>query len=89
MLSNVLRTLLPIIEKAGIASEREIDIDTLESRLRDEAAENNGVIVVPEFIGAWAHRPIDNSRTSRDAELDGLHGPPAQPGASIGGHTVH
>jgi hypothetical protein len=48
------RSLLPLILKAELASEDEIGIDTLEERLRAEAIAANGVIRLPELVNAWA-----------------------------------
>jgi ubiquinone/menaquinone biosynthesis C-methylase UbiE len=48
------RSLLPLILKAGLASEEKIGIDTLEERLRAETVAANGIIRLPELINAWA-----------------------------------
>lgn len=53
-LAGVVRTLLPHMERIGIASRAEIDIDTLAVRLRDEAIALGSVAVWPPLIGAWA-----------------------------------
>jgi ubiquinone/menaquinone biosynthesis C-methylase UbiE len=53
-LASVVRTLLPHIERLGLASRAEIDIDTLADRLRDEAVTLGSVAVWPPLIGAWA-----------------------------------
>jgi SAM-dependent methyltransferase len=53
MLAHVVRSLLPLIEKSGIATPREVAIDTLAGRLRDECVKNNAVVVIPELISAW------------------------------------
>lgn len=51
------RSLMPLILKAGLATADEIGIDTLEERLRTEVAAANGVIRLPELINAWATVP--------------------------------
>jgi SAM-dependent methyltransferase len=48
------RSLLPLILRAGLASEDEIGIDTLAARLREEALAADGVVRLPELISAWA-----------------------------------
>ena len=53
-LAEVLRTLLPLAERFGVASADAIGIDTLAARLRDEIVALDGVIQPPAFIGAWA-----------------------------------
>ena len=52
-LAETLRTLLPLMERTGVATIAEVDIDTLASRLRDEAIANDAVIVPPPLVGAW------------------------------------
>lgn len=50
-------SLLPFLEKAGIASSVEVDISTLEQRLRDEAVElHSQLMFMPSFCG-WARKP--------------------------------
>jgi 2-polyprenyl-3-methyl-5-hydroxy-6-metoxy-1,4-benzoquinol methylase len=51
---RVLRSLLPLIERSGIAKVTEIGIDTLAARLRDDAIANDRVIFLPRVVGAWA-----------------------------------
>jgi SAM-dependent methyltransferase len=55
--AEVVRTLIPLIERAGLATETEIDIETLEERLRSEVVSSGAIIVTPPFVGAWAHKP--------------------------------
>jgi hypothetical protein len=52
MASGVIRSLLSTIESEGIATAAEVDIDTLEARLRDELADA-AVFAPPALIGAW------------------------------------
>lgn len=47
------RTLLPLITRAGIATTEEIDIETLEVRLRDEALRANSTLTNVALVGAW------------------------------------
>lgn len=61
-LPEVVRSLLPAIERFGIATAAEIDIDTLAQRIRDEVLAKNSVIVAPLLIGAWARQAGNNSR---------------------------
>ncbi len=46
-------SLIPMIEKAGLATVEEVGPETLYSRLRDEIAEVDGVFYSPELIAAW------------------------------------
>jgi len=58
MLKGVIASLLPIMEKLGIATTAEVDIATLEDRLRDEILRSDGVGVIPELIGASTRVPV-------------------------------
>ena len=52
-----LRSNLPLILQHGLATEEEVDIDTFAERLRAEVVGQQGVIMLPTFIGAWARLP--------------------------------
>jgi SAM-dependent methyltransferase len=49
----VTRSLLPLIEKFGIATAAEVDIETLADRLRDETVAANACWLSPVLVGAW------------------------------------
>jgi hypothetical protein len=48
------RSLLPFLELAGAVSAEEVDVDTLEDRLRDEVVGQDGVQLLPAVVGAWS-----------------------------------
>jgi 2-polyprenyl-3-methyl-5-hydroxy-6-metoxy-1,4-benzoquinol methylase len=50
---GVLRSLLPFIERAGIATAAQVGIDTRAARLRDDAVANERVTFLPRVVGAW------------------------------------
>jgi SAM-dependent methyltransferase len=50
-----LRSLLPALERFGIAKAEEVDIDTLAARLRAETVGSGGIVKTPDFIGAWTN----------------------------------
>jgi hypothetical protein len=52
--ASVLRSLLPLIIKLGIATADEVGIDTFEDRLRAETVAAGGVVKMPDFVSAWA-----------------------------------
>lgn len=52
--SESIRSLLPALEKLGIARAAEIDIDTLSSRLVAEANPKDPAIFYPRLVAAWA-----------------------------------
>jgi SAM-dependent methyltransferase len=51
-----LRSMLPLIVKLGIATEEEVEIDTLARRLRAETVTADGVVKAPDLLGAWARK---------------------------------
>ncbi len=61
--AGVARTLLPAMERFGVATAQQVDIDTLAARLRDEALARDASTVSPSFIGAWVRVPDDAERT--------------------------
>lgn len=54
MAAQIIRTLLPIIEKTGIATPEEVDIDTLEDRIQRECLRHGAIFKPPTLVGAWA-----------------------------------
>ena len=57
MLADVTETMLPGIERAGVATAAEVAIETLADRMIREATANESVIVGRMEIGAWARIP--------------------------------
>lgn len=56
-ISEVIRSLLPAMQKLGITTAGEVGIDTLPDRLRDEIVGGGGVTTSPTYIGAWSTTP--------------------------------
>jgi hypothetical protein len=56
-LVEVVRSLLPMTERLGVANTTGISIDTLTDRLRDEAVADKASIMLPPLIGAWTRVP--------------------------------
>jgi hypothetical protein len=56
-LVETLRTILPVLEGFQITSAAEVDIDTLESRLRNEAEVGGQLLISQLMIGAWSRLP--------------------------------
>ncbi len=52
-----IRSLLPMIEKYGVASTEEIRIDTLAERMQRALVEANATMIMPTLMGAWARVP--------------------------------
>jgi hypothetical protein len=54
LLAGMVRTLLPVIERTGVATAAEVDADTLQRRLGDELATAEAVCAHPALTCAWA-----------------------------------
>jgi SAM-dependent methyltransferase len=57
MVSGVVRTLLPVIRAHGIATEEEVESDTLARRIAEALAHRGSALVPPLLVGAWGRRP--------------------------------
>lgn len=53
-LAAITRTLVPAMERFGVATAAEVDVDTLAERLTKDCAEHDATVVGPLFVGAWA-----------------------------------
>jgi hypothetical protein len=51
------RSLLPMLSMLGIVDVREIDIESLADRLRQEVVDNRGVQPLASVYGVWARVP--------------------------------
>jgi ubiquinone/menaquinone biosynthesis C-methylase UbiE len=56
--ASVVSSLLPMMERHGVATAAEIGIATLAARLRAELDRNDGVSMLPALIGAWTRKPL-------------------------------
>ena len=54
--ADTVRSLLPMLEKVGMVSAEEVEVDTLADRLRAEVVAQQGVQMLPIVIGAWARK---------------------------------
>ena len=57
LVANVARMLMPQAEALSAISANEVQIDTLEERMRADLARTGGVMSTPLVIGAWARLP--------------------------------
>jgi SAM-dependent methyltransferase len=53
-LAATVRSLLPFLEQIGAVKPEEVEIETLEARLRDEVVGQRGIQILPAIIGAWS-----------------------------------
>lgn len=57
VMADLVRSMLPGIVQAGIATAAQIDIDTLGDRLRDEIVAQGGSVASWSFVTAWTRKP--------------------------------
>jgi SAM-dependent methyltransferase len=57
ILAESMRSILPVLESFGIASAKEVGVDTLAQRLRDAAVSANAIVMWSPIISAWAAKP--------------------------------
>ena len=55
--ANVMRGVLPLLERFGITTATELQADTLAERLQGELRAAHGIVISPPMIGAWARLP--------------------------------
>ena len=56
-LAGVIRSMLPLLERTGLATAEEVAIDTLAARLQQEAIASECVTFSPALVGAWVRLP--------------------------------
>jgi ubiquinone/menaquinone biosynthesis C-methylase UbiE len=56
-LAQTTRTLLPLMERTGVATATEVEVDTLAARLRGQVVAADATVVPPPLIGAWTRKP--------------------------------
>ncbi|WP_234476461.1 hypothetical protein [Streptomyces sp. MBT65] len=54
LIAESARSLLPVMERAGITTAEEADLDTLRARMSRACAEVHATVYVPELVAAWA-----------------------------------
>jgi hypothetical protein len=53
--AETVRSLLPFLQRLGTVRPEDVDIDTLEARLRAEVTAQAGIQLLPAIVGAWSH----------------------------------
>ena len=56
LLAGIVRTLLPLLERTGVANAAEIGVETLHQRMSEELARAHAVFAFPTLVTAWATR---------------------------------
>jgi SAM-dependent methyltransferase len=53
LIAGIVRSALPLIEQSGVATAREVMVETLEARLADELRTHGAVFAHPPLLSAW------------------------------------
>jgi SAM-dependent methyltransferase len=56
LFTETLRSLLPVIVRFGITTEKEVDVETYAERLRAESVSQHKLVVGPMMISAWTRK---------------------------------
>jgi len=56
VVADIVRAVLPLIERTGVATAEQIGIDTLQTRLADELAAATAVFAHSMLVGVWGQR---------------------------------
>ncbi len=56
ILAGIVRTVVPLIERTGVATAAEVGADTLQRRLSEELAASSAVFAHPMLVCAWGSR---------------------------------
>jgi ubiquinone/menaquinone biosynthesis C-methylase UbiE len=57
LIAGVVRMLVPHLEAAGVATAKDVQVDTLEERMRLDLARTGGIMQSSLLIGAWSRLP--------------------------------
>lgn len=56
-ITDIITTMLPMMERFGVATAAMVGIETLAVRLRKEMENKDGVMILPSLVGAWVKTP--------------------------------
>ena len=56
-LASVFRSIMPLMERFGVATAEEVDIDTLADRLYDETVTGGAIVALQMIVSAFARKP--------------------------------
>jgi len=63
-IARITRSLLPLMERTGVADDGEVGVESLAARMREEAIALDAAVVSPSFVGACTRTTVTN-RSSR------------------------
>jgi hypothetical protein len=55
--ANVVRGVLPMMERLGVTTAADVEPDTLAERLQRDVVASNGIVIGPPLVGAWTRTP--------------------------------
>jgi SAM-dependent methyltransferase len=55
--TDVMRSILPLMEQFGVATAAEVDVETLAQRIRDEVVAKDAVVGLQGLGGVWVRKP--------------------------------
>jgi hypothetical protein len=53
LLAGIVRALLPVMIRAGVATEQQIDLESAEKRMLEEMQAAGAVVAHPNLLSAW------------------------------------
>jgi len=56
LIAGAIQSILPVAERAGIATTVEVGAATLAERIRAEVVAAQGIVVSPALVGAWSRK---------------------------------
>ena len=56
-LAQTIRSLLPMMERYGVASAEEVMVESFADRLQAEVTAAEAILVMPCLVGAWTRKP--------------------------------
>ena len=56
ILVALMQSMLPVMEKLGIATARDVELPTLGERMRNEVVACRGIMRSPALVGAWSRK---------------------------------
>ena len=56
--ADIVASLLPMMERFGVATAAEVQIETLAGRLKEESKNGDGILISPSLVGAWTRKPV-------------------------------
>ena len=58
LVAQMIRVMLPLMQRTGVATAEEVGVETLAERMRAEAVALEATLVFPALISAWTRTPL-------------------------------